>query len=254
MSKIPNDHPRAASLRTRELLVRGLKKGIVVPEGLIAHGRGEAFDYLLGERTTDLAYAAMQSACASLLLATRPVLSVNGNAVALCAKEIVELSEITGAVVEVNLFYKSKDREVLIENELKEKGLNMVLGTRTDSAEIIPGLKSRRKQVDRNGIFKSDAVVIPLEDGDRAEALARMGKRLITIDLNPLSRTAKVCHISIIDNIIRALPAMVSISKEFKKKGNHGKMRTMLNGFNNQVNLNESLKIIRSGSRADCET
>ena len=57
MSKIPNDHPRAASLRTRELLVKGLQKAIVVPEGLIAHGRGEAFDYLLGEQTTDLAYA-----------------------------------------------------------------------------------------------------------------------------------------------------------------------------------------------------
>jgi 4-phosphopantoate--beta-alanine ligase len=253
MSQIPNDHPRAASLRTRELLARGLEKGIVVPEGLIAHGRGEAFDYLLGERTTDLAYSAMQSACASLLFAAHPVISVNGNAVALCAKEIVELSEVTGAVVEVNLFYKSKEREVLIEKELKKNGLNAILGTRTDSREIIPGLKSKRKQVDRNGIFKSDTVVIPLEDGDRAEALARMGKRLITIDLNPLSRTAKVCHISIIDNIIRALPAMISIAKEFKKKSNQVKMRTMLNGFNNQANLTQSLKIIRSGSREDCE-
>ena len=254
MSKIPNDHPRANSLRTRELLVRGLQKAIVVPEGLIAHGRGEAFDYLLGERTTDLAYAAMQSACASLLLSSHPVISVNGNVVALCAKEIVQLSDITGAIVEVNLFYKSKDREVLIEKELKQNGLKTVFGTRADTREIIPGLKSKRKQIDRHGIFKSDTVVIPLEDGDRAEALARMGKRLITIDLNPLSRTAKVCHISIIDNIIRALPTMISIAKDFKKKSNHGRMSKMLNGFNNRVNLSESLRIIRSGSRTDCET
>src|SRR5438874_1799998 len=50
MSDIPNTHPRAASLRLRERLVEGLHAGIVTETGLIAHGRGEAIDYLLGER------------------------------------------------------------------------------------------------------------------------------------------------------------------------------------------------------------
>ena len=42
--KIPKSHPRYESLAIREKLVRAWKAGIVVPEGLIAHGRGEAFD------------------------------------------------------------------------------------------------------------------------------------------------------------------------------------------------------------------
>ena len=52
---IPPNHPRAKSLHIRELLVAGFKDGLVVPEGLIAHGRGEAFDYLLGEHTSEAA-------------------------------------------------------------------------------------------------------------------------------------------------------------------------------------------------------
>ena len=40
-----------------------------------------------------------------LLLARRPVISVNGNAAALVPGELVELSELVGAVLEVNLFH-----------------------------------------------------------------------------------------------------------------------------------------------------
>ncbi|HYV08389.1 MAG TPA: hypothetical protein VEL81_02255, partial [Thermoplasmata archaeon] len=50
--KIPRSHPRYDSLVRRERLVRAWKAGIVVPEGLIAHGRGEAWDYLFGEMTS----------------------------------------------------------------------------------------------------------------------------------------------------------------------------------------------------------
>src|SRR3989442_394321 len=50
--KIPRSHPRYGSLVTREKLVTAWKAGIVVPEGLIAHGRGEAIDYLLGEEAS----------------------------------------------------------------------------------------------------------------------------------------------------------------------------------------------------------
>ena len=110
------------------LLVDGYKKGIVVTEGLIAHGRGEAFDYLLGEQTTEFAQDAIRTASAALLLANYPVISVNGNSVALCARQIVELSNITDAVVEVNLFHRSKEREIAIEKELRKKGANLVYG------------------------------------------------------------------------------------------------------------------------------
>jgi len=47
---IPKNHPRYCSLKIREKLVEGFEKGFVALEGLIAHGRGESFDYLLGEK------------------------------------------------------------------------------------------------------------------------------------------------------------------------------------------------------------
>ena len=53
-------------------------------------------------------------------------------------------------------------------------------------------------------------VLIPLEDGDRCEALKAMGKTVIAIDLNPLSRTARMATVSIVDNILRAVPNMTT--------------------------------------------
>ena len=51
---IPKDHPRYASLIIREKLVDGFEKGLVAHEGLIAHGRGESFDYLLEKKLLNL--------------------------------------------------------------------------------------------------------------------------------------------------------------------------------------------------------
>ena len=76
---IPKDHPRAVSLGIREMIVDGLKGGLVVEEGLIAHGRGETFDYLIGEKTTPNAIMAINTAAALLLSSKHPVISVNGN-------------------------------------------------------------------------------------------------------------------------------------------------------------------------------
>ena len=77
--KIPENHPRAESLRIRENLVEAFEKGAVARAGLIAHGRGEAFDYLLSEMTHDFASEAIDAACSMLLLANYPVISCNGN-------------------------------------------------------------------------------------------------------------------------------------------------------------------------------
>src|ERR1700678_2371044 len=89
---IPATHPRAKSLQLRERLVEGLHAGLVTESGLIAHGRGEALDYLLGERTHPFAHQAIAAASAHLLLARHPVLSINGNAAALAAEQFVALS------------------------------------------------------------------------------------------------------------------------------------------------------------------
>ena len=50
--RIPKSHPRYASLMIRERLVKAHRDGITVLEGLIAHGRAEAWDYLLGEESS----------------------------------------------------------------------------------------------------------------------------------------------------------------------------------------------------------
>ena len=106
---IPPDHPRYRSLVTRELLARCAESGVVALEGLTAHGRGEAFDYLLGEKTTESALLAERTAAALLLNAQNPVISVNGNTAALAAAEIALLQKASGARVEVNLFHRTKN-------------------------------------------------------------------------------------------------------------------------------------------------
>lgn len=244
---IPEDHPRADSLMTREKLVDGFKRNIVVVEGLIAHGRGEAFDYLLGEKTTEMAESAVRAAAALLLVSKRAVLSVNGNAAALCSKEIVELADITGAKIEVNLFYRTDARELAIKAELERHGARQVLSVSGKASAMIPELSSERRRVDPEGILVADTVFVPLEDGDRTEALAKMGKNVITVDLNPLSRTAKAAKISIVDNLVRAMPALVQKARALKGK-DEKTLRQVVELFDNEENLAQSLATIRDGA------
>ncbi|MEM2795842.1 MAG: phosphopantothenate/pantothenate synthetase family protein, partial [Candidatus Hadarchaeales archaeon] len=118
-SWVSEEHPRAWSLKIRERLAEGFRRGIVVPEGLIAHGRGEAFDYLLGEKTCPFARKAIRAAAAMLLLARSPVISVNGNVAALVPNEIVKLAKETGARIEINLFHRTDERVKAIADWLK---------------------------------------------------------------------------------------------------------------------------------------
>lgn len=244
---IPKDHPRAESLMTREKLVDGFRRNLVVAEGLIAHGRGEAFDYLLGEKTPEPANSAVRAAAAMLLFSKNAVLSVNGNAAALCPKEIVELANATGAKIEVNLFYRTEERELAIKKELEKSGATRVLGMGKSASAKIPELSSERRRVDPDGIFVADTVFVPLEDGDRTEALAKMGKNVITVDLNPLSRTAKAAKITIVDNLVRAMPALVEKAKALKGKDERT-LRQIVELFDNNENLEQSLAIIRGGA------
>ncbi len=199
---IPPDHPRYRSLVTRELLAGSVRKGIVSLEGLTAHGRGEAFDYFLGERTTDSALLAEKTAAALLLSARHPVISVNGNAAALASREIAALQKACGAIVEVNLFHRTGERVRLIEDLLRSAGADVFSGT----AERLLPLSHDRAWCRRDGMYAADVILVPLEDGDRCEVLANMGKTVIAIDLNPLSRTSRTATLTIVDELTRALP------------------------------------------------
>src|SRR2546426_354346 len=131
---IPRSHPRYESLVRRERLVRAWKRGIVVPEGLVAQGRGEAGGGMFGEGTN----------------------------------------------------------------------------------ARIPGIESKRALSHRDGIFGADVVLVPLEDGDRAEALVRMGKVVVSIDLNPLSRTSQRATIPIVDELTRGILNVKKFVDELK--------------------------------------
>ncbi|MFB0567222.1 MAG: 4-phosphopantoate--beta-alanine ligase [Candidatus Bathyarchaeia archaeon] len=242
-TEIPRDHPRAESLLIRERLVRHFKSRIVAEAGLFAHGRGEAFDYLLGEKTTKNALKAIEAAAATLLTAKHPITSVNGNTAALAAKDIVKLAEVTRAKVEVNLFYRSTEREIAIKKLLKEAGAKQVLGVGEAASARIDEIGSERRRVDPSGILVADVVLVPLEDGDRTEALVKMGKKVIAIDLNPLSRTAQVATITIVDNVVRAMPTLVEVAKKLRKK-DRSKLKTILANFSNKKNLGEATSLI----------
>lgn len=238
--KIPQNHPRYISLMTRHKLEHGVKIGITSLNGLIAHGRGEAFDYLLGEKTHDFAKQSIIEAALILLSAKHPVISVNGNVAALVAKELVVLSTLLDCPLEVNIFHTSKKREQNIKKYLVKHGAENVLFP--EKKYTINHLLSNRKYVNGKGIFLADVVFVPLEDGDRAEALIENGKKVITIDLNPLSRTAQTATITIVDNITRALPFLIAEVKRQNKI--NGKSQ---NAYNNTVILQQAVSILRKG-------
>jgi len=198
---IPKDHPRYHSLVMREKIAQAARDGIVALEGLTAHGRGEAFDYLLGEKTSSSAREAEQTAAALLLTAKHPVLSVNGNTAALAAPLIARLQKSTGAIVEVNLFHRTEERVQKITDLLKSYGSEVISG---QVLRLLP-LSHDRGLCHEDGIYRADLVFVPLEDGDRAEVLLNMGKIVITIDLNPLSRTVRFAQLPVIDELTRAL-------------------------------------------------
>jgi 4-phosphopantoate--beta-alanine ligase len=231
---IPEDHPRYRSLVARERIARCAGAGVVAPEGLSAHGRGEAFDYLIGERTTESALLAEKTAAAFLMNAQRPVISVNGNTAALAAAAVADLQRASGARVEVNLFHRTEDRIRKITRLLGDAGAEVVGGT----AERLLPLSHDRAFCHRDGIYTADVVLVPLEDGDRCEALVGMGKTVITIDLNPLSRTAKTATVTIVDELTRALPG---ISRECGRLG-EAERDALIGAHDNQNLLRSAIR------------
>jgi 4-phosphopantoate--beta-alanine ligase len=241
MSGIPKSHPRYASLVLREKIAACVQQGIVHETGLIAHGRGEAFDYLLGEKTTSYADVAEKVAAAALLQAARPVISINGNVAALVPEELIKLAERTKAKMEVNLFHRTEQRMNAIIAYMNTYGGTPMYGATGDA--LIPGLDHDRAICDKQGIFSSDVLLVPLEDGDRCKALKNMGKTVIVIDLNPLSRSAKMADVTIVDNVIRAIPGIIKWVDKLNTSESVT-LQDMLSQWDNTKNLLEMLKYI----------
>ena len=236
MEKIPKNHPRYLSLITREKISKALKNGLVHETGLIAHGRGEAFDYLIGEKTILPAENAEKIAAAVLLCSKNPVISVNGNVVALTSKDCISLASSISAKLEVNLFHRTEKRIEKIVDELIKQGAKQVFGTKADAR--IPGLHHDRGLCDKDGIFSADVVLVPLEDGDRCKALIEMGKTVIAIDLNPLSRTSQTASITIVDNVIRAIPNIRNWIEKLKRE-NKNVLEEMIKSWDNTKMLKD---------------
>lgn len=215
--EIPKNHPRYKSLMTRERLAQMVERGLVTPTGLISHGRGEAFDYMMGEKSTDAALEAELAAAAYLVSAENPVICVNGNAAALDPKGLIALAEAVPAKIEVNLFHRTPERMEGLISYLESEGAKEVLGRDPDCR--IEGLQHDRALCTSEGIFGSDVILVPIEDGDRAQALVSMGKKVISIDLNPLSRTSKAATVPVCDEMSRALENIIRFVGELRGDG-----------------------------------
>ena len=230
MGEIPDSHPRKASLLARAKLTEAASQGLLAESALIAHGRGEAFDYLLGERTSDSASQAIRETAARLLKAERSVISLNGNTTVLAGEQAIRAAAIIGCPVEVNIYYRTPERMEILISTLENLRLNVanqnpplgwddsqwpdivnsvdILGGDADGR--IEGLEGPRSICSSRGIEVADAVLVPLEDGDRCEALVALGKQVLVIDLNPLSRTARMAHVTIVDEVSRAMTELCS--------------------------------------------
>jgi 4-phosphopantoate---beta-alanine ligase len=224
---IPAHHPRYRSLLARERLASYAREGVVSLEGLAAHGRGEAFDYLIGERTTESALLAERITAAMILSSRSPVISVNGNTAALAAASIAELQGASRARVEVNLFHRTGERVEKITKLLESVGVEVLSG----KAEPLLPLSHERALCLREGIFSADTLLVPLEDGDRCAALVSMGKRVIAIDVNPLSRTARTATLTVVDELTRALPNITRACGEIGPEEGERLMRSPPNSY-----------------------
>ena len=86
----------------------------------------------------------------------------------------------------------------------------------------------------KEGIFDCDVIVVPIEDGDRAEALVAMGKVVISIDLNPLSRTSKTASVSISDEMTRALENIMKHIGDLR--GKDSEIDSIIKDYDNDAN------------------
>ena len=249
MGDVPESHPRYASLMARKKMTDAAAAGMLAESALIAHGRGEAFDYLLGEKTCDAAEKATRETSARMKAAERCVISVNGNAVALAGMELIVCAAVLNCPVEVNIYYRTPARMEALLSALevqKKQAVKLypeiadristvpILGANPDGR--IPNLEGPRANCHSNGILSADVILVPLEDGDRCEALIAMGKTVCVIDLNPLSRTARTASVTIVDELTRCVPILL---KRLMEDGG-----SLDDNWDNDKNLQDSLEVM----------
>ena len=90
-----------------------------------------------------------------------------------------------------------------------------------------------------------DVVFVPLEDGDRCQALVRSGKRVITVDLGPMSRTSRTASVIIVDNVTRAMPVL--LARIDTHRASPGAVRDAIDGYDNARVLRAAEAAVRAG-------
>ena len=160
--------------------------------------------------------------------------------------DLVRLSEVTGAPLEINLFHHSRERIAAIAAHLREFGAVDVLEPTTDA--VIATLSSDRRYVNPDGIARADVVFVPLEDGDRCGALRAAGKLVIAVDLNPMSRTSRDASITIVDNVVRAVPRMIARVAELGGSSNESTLQRDIDSYAHDSILVKAEHAIRSGA------
>jgi 4-phosphopantoate--beta-alanine ligase len=249
MGEVPESHPRYASLMARKMLTDAAAAGMLADSALIAHGRGEAFDYLLGEETCEPARKAIVETVARLQSSEKCVISVNGNTVALAGPQLIACAAVLNCPIEVNIYYRTPERMDALLSALQQQRLQAMelfpeLSNQISNLEIlggepdgrIPNLEGPRANCHSNGILSADTILVPLEDGDRCEALIAMGKTICVIDLNPLSRTAHTATVTIVDELTRCVQIMLEYLRQEPAQEN--------TAWDNEANLQDVIEVI----------
>jgi 4-phosphopantoate--beta-alanine ligase len=139
------------------------------------------------------------------------------------------LAAVLGCPIEVNLYYRTPSRvngliSLLEELRIKvsqEAAPDGFYGDWKETVEgvsllgespnfKIEGLEGPRSNCTAEGIGGADTILVPLEDGDRCEALITLGKEVLVVDLNPLSRSARMASVTIVDEVSRAFEGILS--------------------------------------------
>ena len=258
MGEVPESHPRYASLMARKKITAAAAAGWLADSALIAHGRGEAFDYLLGEETCEPARDAIVETASKLYNSEKCIISVNGNTVALAGPQLIALAGLLKCPIEVNIYYRTPERMDALLSALKiqrqesaklypelvnEISNVEILGDNPDGR--IPNLDGPRANCHSDGILSADTILVPLEDGDRCGALVAMGKAVCVIDLNPLSRTARTASVTIVDELTRCVPLLIETLME-PDSGLIGKKssREFNSEWNNEKNLQDVIDVM----------
>ena len=122
-----------------------------------------------------------------------------------------------------------------LDNIRAKEGIDVEILGMNPNAKI-PGLEGPRANCCREGILDSDVILVPLEDGDRCEALVAMGKTVIVIDLNPFSRSAKRGTLTIVDELSRVVNNMLEFDEPL--------LEVALDDWDNKENLKQALEHI----------